>query len=97
MSSYGGLYNLLGYPAGVVSVTRVRAGEETDAGRPGRSPAASRARETEAHSTGLPVAVQIAAPAGQDALVLDVMAVVEEVFCGHPDYPPSTVPAWIGA
>jgi fatty acid amide hydrolase len=53
-------YNLLGYPAGVVPVTRVRAGEETDRA-PSRDIIDKLARECDIGSAGLPVGVQIAA------------------------------------
>ena len=51
IQSYGGIYNLLGYPAGVVSVSCVRSGEETTEGRPGSSPSpAGRAKPRRAAS-----------------------------------------------
>jgi fatty acid amide hydrolase len=69
-------YNLLGYPAGVVPVTRVRADEEN-----GR--AASRdiieklARECDRGSAGLPVGVQVAARPWQEHVALAAMRVIE--------------------
>jgi fatty acid amide hydrolase len=66
--SYTSLYNLLGMPAGVAPVTRVEPGEEHGEGA--RSAAARRA---EAGSAGLPVAVQAAARAGDDEVVLTLL------------------------
>jgi fatty acid amide hydrolase len=69
--SYTSLYNLLGMPAGVAPVTRVRPGEEH-----GRDAAATRppgARRAEAGSAGLPVAVQVAARPGDDEVVLTLL------------------------
>jgi fatty acid amide hydrolase len=87
IQSYGGLYNLLGYPAGVVSITGVREDEQTADRRPGSYPIPSWARRTEQNSHGLPVAVQVAAPHGYDQLVLDVMQVLQDAFSQQPDYP----------
>jgi Asp-tRNA(Asn)/Glu-tRNA(Gln) amidotransferase A subunit family amidase len=75
--SYASLYNLVGLPAGVVPVTRVRA-READAGRTGGRQAAAVRRVT-AGSEGLPVAVQIAARPGRDDLVLSLL----ERISGH--------------
>jgi fatty acid amide hydrolase len=83
--SYTALYNLVGFPAGVVAATRVRADEESD-----RAPSADlvthAARRAESGSTGLPVGVQVAAPPGEDDRVLAVMAALEATFRKEPDY-----------
>lgn len=74
---YALLFNLLGWPAGVVPFTRVRPGEET--GRaPSRDRVERRALEVERGSAGLPVGVQIAAPPWREDVVLALMAAVEE-------------------
>ena len=72
------LYNVLGYPAGVVPVTRVRSDEEV--GRaPSRDIVEQTARKVELGSAGLPVGVQVVA--------LAAMRVIEEVGHTHDDYP----------
>jgi fatty acid amide hydrolase len=75
--SYSCLYNLLGWPAGVVPVTRVRQEEETATPR-GRDVCDQTARETEKGSAGLPIAVQIAARPWREDIVLGVMAALEQ-------------------
>ena len=90
----GGLFamlvNLLGYPAGVVPVTTVQAGE--DGGRPpsrDRGIVALAAADT--GSAGLPVGVQVIGRPGRDHLVLGAMAAIEAAartdarFPGRPD------------
>ncbi len=84
--SYLMRFNVLGFPAGSVAATRVRADEETD--RPQTRDRVDRAaRETEVGSTGLPVGVQVAARHWREDIVLAVMAVLEEEFSKRPDYP----------
>lgn len=78
---FGGVYsviwNLLGYPAGVVPMGRVRPGEETDRGpSPDRMHRA--AAVAEAGSAGLPVGVQIAARPWREDHALAVMAHLEQ-------------------
>jgi fatty acid amide hydrolase len=80
------LFNLLGVPAGVVPVTRVRAGEESD--RPdGRDGAIRAARTAEQGSAGLPVGVQIAGRHWREDLVLAAMAAIETTVSDHPGHP----------
>src|SRR5204863_2055337 len=74
--AYTCLYNVLGWPAGVVPVTRVREGEESDR-PPSRDPMDQAALETERGSAGLPVGVQLAARPWREDLVLAAMAAVE--------------------
>ena len=75
--SYTCLYNLLAYPAGVVSTTTVR--EDEAAGRPrAREPLLDTARAVDEGSAGLPVGVQVVAASRQDELVLAVMQALEE-------------------
>jgi fatty acid amide hydrolase len=74
--TYTSLFNVLGWPAGVVPVTRVRADEESD--RPAsRDPMDRAARETERGSAGLPIGVQVAARPWREDLVLATMAAIE--------------------
>jgi fatty acid amide hydrolase len=73
---YATLYNLLGYPAGVVPVTRVRSDEES--ARPAsRDLIARLARQVEQGSTGLPVGVQVIARPWQEHLALAAMRAIE--------------------
>lgn len=74
--AYTSLYNVLGWPAGVVPVTQVRAGEESD--RPESKDAMDRAaRETERGSAGLPIGVQVAARPWREDLVLATLRAIE--------------------
>ena len=73
---YTTLYNVLGFPAGVVPVTRVKAGEESD--RPAsRDLAEKAAARVEAGSVGLPLGVQLAARPWGESAVLAAMGVIE--------------------
>jgi fatty acid amide hydrolase len=74
--AYTSLYNVLGWPAGVLPWTRVRADEESDR-PPSRDPMDRAARETERGSTGLPVGVQVVARPWREDLVLAVMSELE--------------------
>jgi fatty acid amide hydrolase len=86
--SYAALYNLLGMPAGVISVTRVRAGEESD--RPKSREIVERvAYASELGSAGLPIGVQVAARHWREDVVLAVMGALEAHFRGRSDYPPA--------
>ncbi len=84
--SYARVFNVLGFPAGVVAAGRVRPGEESDRA-PTRDGVLIRAREVELGSAGLPVGVQVAARPWRDDVVLAVMAVLEEHFKQQPDFP----------
>lgn len=75
------LFNLLGMPAGVVPVTRVRAGEESRR-VPGRDAMERVAREIEEGSAGLPVGVQVAARPWREDVVLAVMKAIEDAAGG---------------
>ncbi len=77
MGAYSCIYNVLGWPAGVVPVTRVRAAEETSTRRGERDVAERTARATERGSAGLPIAVQLAARPWREDLALAAMAAVE--------------------
>lgn len=70
------LYNILGYPAGVVPFTRVRVEEEV-----GRQPSKDRvqmtAYNTEYGSVGLPIGVQVAARPWKDHVALALMKTLE--------------------
>lgn len=83
---YAALYNLLGYPTGVVPVTRVRADEEV-----GRASSKDRvqqtARKVELGSTGLPVGVQVVARPWREHVALAAMQAIEEIVSTRSDYP----------
>ena len=84
--AYALLFNLLGFPAGVISTTAVRPGEETD--RPtSRDRAEKVASRVEAGSAGLPVGVQVAAAPWREDIVLAVMGYLEDAVRDRPDYP----------
>jgi fatty acid amide hydrolase len=84
--AYSPLANVSGFPAGVVPVTRVRPGEESD--RPQSRDIVDRvARESERGSAGLPTAVQVVARPWRDHVALAAMAKIEAEARKQPDYP----------
>jgi fatty acid amide hydrolase len=86
IGGYTALYNVLGYPAGVVPVTTVRSGEEGD--RPAtRDKVDKVARRIDQGSTGLPVGVQVVARPWQEHLVLASMQTIEAAAMRGIDYP----------
>ncbi|MDX1947585.1 MAG: amidase family protein [Pirellulaceae bacterium] len=81
------VFNLLGLPAGVVSISRVRAGENPP--RPtSRDRVEQQAASVERASVGLPVGVQVASLPWREDVALGVMGAIEADFCHEPDYPP---------
>ncbi len=87
---YCGLWNYVGYPAGVVPVTRVRADEETDR-EPSRDIVLSTARKVELGSAGLPVGVQVVARPWQDHVALAAMQAIQDVAREREGYPVTPV------
>ncbi len=84
--AYAPLANVSGFPAGIVPVTRVRPGEESD--RPAsRDQVDGVAREAERGSAGLPIAVQVIARPWRDHVALAAMAKIEAAARLQPDYP----------
>src|SRR5262249_14533183 len=84
--SYNMLYNLLGMPSGVVPVTRVRPGEETD--RPlSRDAVDKAALASERGSAGLPRGFQGGAVHWGEDMARAVMAALEDAFRVRPDFP----------
>ena len=79
-------YNVLGVPAGVVSITRVQPGEESDR-TVGRDMADITAQKVEQGSAGLPIGVQIVSRHWREDIVLTVMKTLEEHFKTMSDYP----------
>lgn len=84
--SYSFVYNVLGAPAGIVSITKVRPGEESDRDLT-KDAADITAKEVEEGSAGLPLGVQVVAHHWRDDIVLAVMAALEDHFRGTADYP----------
>jgi len=91
-ASYAALFNLTGFPAGVVAATRVRPGEESDRAA-SRDKAERVALACEKDSAGLPVGVQVAAAPWREDQVLAVMAALEGKFRQGDDYPGLAAPA----
>jgi fatty acid amide hydrolase len=84
--AYTTIANVTGFPAGVVPVTRVRAGEESER-QPSRDVFDRVASETERGSAGLPIAVQVMARPWRDHVALAAMATIEAAARTQPDYP----------
>jgi fatty acid amide hydrolase len=80
------LYNYLGYPTGIVPVTKVRAGEESTRKR-SRDAAEKAARRSEKGSAGLPVGVQVVARPWREHVALAAMRTIEAAASTHDDYP----------
>lgn len=88
--AYSALYNLLGYPAGVVPFTRVGADEESIR-QPGRDMIQKLAQQIERGSAGLPVGVQVVARPWQEHVALAAMRVIEEAARKGEDFPRTPV------
>jgi Asp-tRNA(Asn)/Glu-tRNA(Gln) amidotransferase A subunit family amidase len=83
---YAALYNLLGYPTGIVPLTRVHPEEEV--GRaPSRDVVEQAALKVERGSTGLPVGVQVVARPWREHVALAAMQAIEEIARTRQDYP----------
>ena len=89
---YDVLYNLLGYPAGVVPVTRVQEGEET-ARKRSRDRVERAARAAEQGSAGLPIGVQVVARPWREHVALAAMRAIEEDARKRADFP--TMPSLV--
>jgi len=87
--SYTARYNLIGFPAGVVPVTRVRADETA---RPQQRDRLDRlAAAVEAASVGLPIAVQIVGRPFCEDHVLRMLAAIESWARQRDDFPHTPV------
>jgi fatty acid amide hydrolase len=87
---YNVLYNVLGYPAGVLPVTRVRPGEDTPRRR-SLDLMQRAARNAEIGSVGLPIGVQVVARPWREHVALAAMLAIEEAAraqADHPERPP---------
>ena len=90
LGSYSLLANLLGFPAGVVAVTRVRPDEQ--AGRaPSRDMVHAAANKVERDSAGLPVGAQLIARPWREDIVLAAMQAIETAASKRADYPQTPV------
>jgi fatty acid amide hydrolase len=84
--AYAPLAPVTGLPAGIVPVTRVLPGEESD--RPESRDQVERvARESERASAGLPIAVQVIARPWRDHVALAAMGAIEAAARKQRDYP----------
>jgi fatty acid amide hydrolase len=83
---YAVLYNVLGYPAGVVPVTRVQPGEESGR-RSGRDGMERAAQFADRGSAGLPVGVQVVARPWRERVALAAMRAIWESMRTRPDFP----------
>jgi fatty acid amide hydrolase len=90
LGSYSLLANLLGFPAGVVPVTRVRADEGTER-PPSRDMVEAAARRVEQNAAGLPLGVQILARPWREDVALAAMRAIEAGASGRDDYPRTPV------
>lgn len=84
--AYTNLYNVLGYPAGVMQLTRVRADEEVGR-QPSRDIVEETARKVEQNSAGLPIGVQVVARPWREHVALAVMRAIEQVASTREGYP----------
>jgi fatty acid amide hydrolase len=87
---YATLYNLLGYPAGVVPFTRVAQGEAVGRSR-SRDTLENAAYKTEMGSEGLPIGVQVIARPWREDVALVLMAVLESASRERRDFPKTPV------
>ena len=80
------LFNLLGFPAGVVAATQVRP-EESGKRAPSTDLVHKTAADVDKNSEGLPLGVQVVGKQWQDGLVMRVMKSLEDHFKQQDDYP----------
>lgn len=87
--SYAIMYNTLGNPAGIASITQIHSGEESDR-TASKDIADITAVQVEKGSAGLPVGVQVVGRHWREDVVLSVMAALEEIFSMQAHYPMRT-------
>jgi fatty acid amide hydrolase len=85
VGAYACLYNLLGWPAGVVPVSRVRENEQVGR-QPSRDLVNKMALRVEQGSAGLPVGVQVVARPWNEHVALAGMAAIERAARSRPGY-----------
>jgi fatty acid amide hydrolase len=86
VGAYACLYNLLGWPAGVVPVSRVRENEQVGR-QPSRDIVDKVALKVEQGSAGLPVGVQVVARPWKEHVALAAMAAIERAARTRPGNP----------
>jgi fatty acid amide hydrolase len=85
-ASYSMVINMLGFPSGTASLTRVAPGE--DAFRPrSRDQVLRKAKATDEGSVGLPVGVQVSSLPWREDIVLAIMSALENSVAANPSYP----------
>ncbi|MGO8950217.1 MAG: amidase [Ktedonobacterales bacterium] len=87
---YAVLYNVLGYPTGIVPVTRVQPDEESRRKR-SRDSMERAARMAELGSAGLPIGVQVVARPWREHVALAAMRAIQESVRSRPDFPVTPV------
>jgi fatty acid amide hydrolase len=87
--SYAFRYVMLNFPAGVVPVTRVQAGEQTRADA--QEDVEKRCAQAQIGTEGLPVGVQVVGRPYREDVVLAVMQAVQQGVRGNPGYPQTPV------
>ncbi|HEX2914673.1 MAG TPA: amidase [Chloroflexia bacterium] len=86
LGGYTVLWNVLGYPTGILPFTRVR--QEEEVGRVlSKDKVEQAALQVEKGSAGLPVGVQIVARPWREHTALAAMQAIEKVASHRPDYP----------
>jgi fatty acid amide hydrolase len=90
LGSYHLLANLLGFPAGVVPVTRVRPDEETGRAT-SRDMVYAAVNKVERNSAGLPLGVQLIARPWREDVALAAMQAIETAASVNADYPHTPV------
>ena len=90
IGSYHLLANLLGFPAGVVPVTRVRSDEEMGRAE-SRDMVFAAINKVERKSAGLPIGVQLIARPWREDVALAAMQAIETAASGREDYPRTPV------
>ncbi len=89
--AYATVYNVLGYPTGIVPVSTVRPGEEQPR-KPSRDAMLRAARRAEEGSAGLPLAAQVVARPWREHVALAAMRAIEEAVAASGGLPrPSAV------
>ncbi|MCI0359611.1 MAG: amidase [Planctomycetaceae bacterium] len=88
-AGYAILFNLLGFPAGVVSISRIRPGEDHGR-RAGRDQVERQSVAVDRGSVGLPIGVQVVGLPWREDVVLSTMLALEQAFISAPDYPNRT-------
>jgi fatty acid amide hydrolase len=88
--AYALIYNALGFPAGVVPVTRVRADEQVGR-KPSKDMVEKAALAVEEKSVGLPIGVQVAARPWREHIALATMHAIEQMARGLADFPVTPV------